>query len=177
VKKTGLLVAVGLTSLAFLSTSWAADKHMGAKYEMKLVSLNNSGVTAEVELLRIGDKLHVELEAEGLEPGKPHPQHIHGFVGTDKNSTCPGVEADSNGDGIISVQEGAPSYGPVVLALVPFNLVSDEGELKYEAMFTLAEGDLQPLDRFSVVLHGMTIGSDYVASTPVACGEIALDAD
>ena len=43
--------------------------------------------------------------------GKPYPhvQHIH--IGA--KGTCPTTSADTNGDGVISTTEGAPSYGGI----------------------------------------------------------------
>ena len=38
---------------------------------------------------------------------------------------------DTDGDGIVSVGEGFPFYGPVILPLAPFNLVDGDGELSY----------------------------------------------
>ncbi len=69
----------------------------------EMVQLNSSGVYAEVELELInGRTLKVEIEASGLEPGKPHPQHIHGIDNPVKNSTCPGLDAVAIGVGIKS---------------------------------------------------------------------------
>jgi len=143
------------------------------EFVVEMVQLNSSGVYAEVELELVnGNTLKVEIEASGLEPGKPHPQHIHGIDNPVKNSTCPGLDADSDGDGIITVGEGFPSYGPIILPLVPFDLVDASGNLDYEATFTINPGTLQPLHKRTIVMHGMTVNGAYVPSLPIACGEI-----
>ena len=41
----------------------------------------------------------------------PHAMHIHGILG-DAN-VCAPASADTSGDGLISLEEGAPFYGPI----------------------------------------------------------------
>lgn len=151
------------------------DHRGGAEYEVEFITLNDSGVQAEMELYLRGNRLFVELEASGFEPGKLHPQHIHGHNDANLDATCPGSEADADGDGVVSVREGLPDYGPIVLPLVPFDLVDAEGNLQYEASFTVNPSTLQPLHKRAVVLHGMTVNGQYIPSLPVACGEIVRD--
>lgn len=43
----------------------------------------------------------------------PHVQHIHGLAAGE----CPSAAADTNGDGVVSTTEGAPSYGAIVTTL------------------------------------------------------------
>ena len=145
------------------------------KYEMELMPLNNSGVEAEVEIKLKGNMLTISIEASGLEAGKPHPQHIHGHGEASINASCPGIEADVDGDGLISVQEGVPSYGPIMLPLTPFNLVDADGELEYQATFSVDPDSLAPLHKRTIVLHGMTVNGQYIPSLPVACGEITRE--
>ncbi len=171
---SGLCVLAFAMPLAYASVDHD-DKHGKAKYVVDLEPLNNSGVYGEVELKLKKNKLHIEIEASGLEPGKIHPQHIHGHDKPVKNATCPGIEADSNADGVISVQEGLPAYGPIILPLVPFDLVDDGGNLEYQASFTVKTGTLQPLHKRVIILHGMTVGGSYIPSLPIACGEIRKD--
>jgi len=144
------------------------------EYMVNLESLNDSGVTGTAWItVTDGKYLTVEIEATGLEPGKPHPQHIHGLNKPPaKNSTCPTPEADADGDGIVSVGEGLPYYGPIILPLIPFDLVDEDGNLSYFGTFTIRPNEFQPLHKRTVVLHGLTVGDTYVPSTPVACGEI-----
>lgn len=150
-----------------------AEDEKGMSYTANLESLNNSGVYATVEITRMGKKkLHVSIRAFGLEVDKPHPQHIHGFDKPVKNATCPTLESDTNGDGIISIGEGVPAFGPIILPLVPFDLVDASGNIEYEATFTIKSGSLQPLHNRAIVLHGMTVNNQYIPSLPVACGEI-----
>lgn len=164
--KTCLIVALGFSSAA--SAGDDPDYFMAV-----LESLNDSGVVGVARLVvEDGQYLTVQIEATGLEPSVVHPQHIHGLDKPRENSSCPGPEADANGDGIVSVGEGLPWYGPVVLPLAPFNLVDGAGELSYTAMFTIRPESLRPLHKRSIVLHGLSVDGGYVASVPVACGEI-----
>jgi len=148
------------------------------EYEVKLHQLNQSGVTGEAEIKITGNnRLIIKLEAEALEPGRPHPQHIHGQIDPAINATCPGIAADVNADGLVSVGEGFPFYGPIVLPLTPFDLVERNGELEYEAKFSVNPDSIQSLDKRTIVLHGMTVNGEYIASLPIACGVIELDDD
>ena len=164
--KTCLMVALGFSPMA------AADD--GPDYFIAVLdSLNDSGVVGVAQLtIEDAKYLTVEIEATGLEPFPIHPQHIHGFDRPRANSSCPGPDADADGDGIVSVSEGAPFYGPVILPLTPFNLVGGDGELSYWASFTIPPEELRPLNKRTIVLHGMTVDGVYVPSVPVACGQI-----
>ncbi len=164
-----------ITAMVFAPMAVADD--IPQEYMAVLESLNDSGVEGIAWItVTDGKYLTVEIEAVGFEAGKPHPQHVHGMDKPRRNSSCPTPDADANGDGIVSVGEGLPNYGPVVLPLVPFDLVGADGSLSYAATFQIRPEKLQPLHKRSVVLHGLTVDSTYVPSTPVACGEIfALD--
>jgi len=158
-----------------LSTPLTQASDNESKFKVKLHSLNGSGVTGEAKIkIKHGKTLKIELEVKGLEPGKLHPQHIHGLTDLNKNATCPNISADTNADGIISVGEGLPFYGPIVLALPPFDLVAANGELEYEAKFRINPSSIQPLEKRTIVVHGMTVNGVYIPSLPVACGQIVL---
>lgn len=157
-------------------------------YTATLSSLNASGVMGEANITVEGNELTVEIWAEGLEANMVHPQHIHGFMDTKKNSTCPDPSADTNGDGLVDLVEGLPSYGGVLLELYlpvdEFPVADADGMLHYTRTFTLGEvefeeegqvisyHDLKPLQNRTIVLHGMTVDGEYIATLPVACGQI-----
>lgn len=156
-------------------------------YTVAFGDLNDSGVSGSSLIIRNGDKLTVRVHAEGLEPNMVHPQHIHG-LDSSENATCPPPSADTNGDGIVDLEEGAPFYGPVLLELyVPvddFPVADANGTISFERTFTLGEtefeeegevislSELSPLENRTIVLHGMTVGGEYIATLPVACGQI-----
>lgn len=140
-------------------------------YHADLHALNNSGVMGKATLMLNGTKLTVKIDATGLEAGKPHPQHIHGFTENNRNSTCPNMSADTDGDGIISLAESVPSYGPILLDLSPMPTADANGEVHYTRTFDVGVG-LVPLQNRAIVLHGLTVNGTYVATLPVACGQV-----
>ncbi|MBA2453349.1 MAG: CHRD domain-containing protein [Chloroflexia bacterium] len=74
-------------------------------------------------------------------------------------------------DGLLTLEEGLPAYGPVVLGLEPFPIADADGNVSFEQTFTLDDASLD-LSAHVVVLHGMTVEDEYVGSLPVACGLI-----
>lgn len=141
-----------------------------------------------------GGELRVKVNASGLQPGMIHPQHIHAA------GSCPSPKADKNGDGIIDVVEGVPSYGGI---FVPLD--ADLADLSFQTSFPKpdnnggaitytqsvsvdkledATGEPLDLDGRHIVLHGVSSDTDLPGSVqslgglpatltlPVACGEI-----
>lgn len=145
--------------------------NLNKEYMATLSSLNNSGASGTATLSLKGNMLTVKIEAMGLEPNKLHPQHIHGFETNNRNSTCPTMAADTNGDGFVDLVEGLPSYGPVLLNLAPFPTADAAGNIMYEQTFEISK-NLLPLQNRAIVLHGLTVNGVYVATMPVACGQI-----
>lgn len=157
-------------------------------FKATLNPLNNSGVTGEASITVENNTLTVNIWAEGLEADRVHPQHIHGFMKDNRNSTCPSPADDKNGDGLVDLVEGLPSYGPVLLELYlpvdEFPVADANGKLHYSRTFTLGEvefeeegqvisyAELKPLQNRVIVLHGMTVNGEYIATLPVACGQI-----
>lgn len=142
-------------------------------YYAEIGTLNGSGVTGMAELTLEGNSLTVRLHAEGLEPDMLHPQHVHGFENDSRNSVCPPPSADENGDGLVDLGEGLPFYGNVLLSLTPFPTAPD-GTIDYEETFTVSPS-IMPLQNRVIVLHGMTVDGEYVATLPVACGQISAN--
>jgi hypothetical protein len=150
---------------------------LGSTYVSDLQPLNGSGVTGSALLMLDEDRLRVLVLAEGEEPNREHAQHIHG-LGHGDQSTVPPVSADTDHDGVISLLEGFPFYGKVLLALdEPFPIASSSGIVFYSHWFD--GGSLDPLlvstvllTKRMIVLQGMTVGEQYDATIPVACGVI-----
>jgi len=175
---TGIFVAPFIAVLVGMPLVLQAEEYEENEqtFTVQLNSLNGSGVTGKAVIkIKNGNSLKIELEADGLEANKPHAQHIHGLSKPVRNASCPDSSADVDADGLVSVGEGAVFYGPIVLPLTPFNLVGSDGELRYEASFTINPGSVQPLEKRTIVLHGMTVGSDYIGSLPIACGQVISD--
>lgn len=146
---------------------------------VNLDPLNESGVQGKAILIQRGTRLRVVIVARGLEAGMLHPQHIHGLDG-DTEGACPPPEAADDISGVpeeagdpdefISLEEGAPFYGPVLLPLTPFPNAAN-GVVTYHQTFTVS-GDLGDLSDEVIVLHGMTLDGGYAPTLPVACGGI-----
>ncbi|HEV7331349.1 MAG TPA: CHRD domain-containing protein [Flavisolibacter sp.] len=140
-------------------------------YKAYLSPLNNSGVSGMATLTLEGNMLTVTIEASGLTPNQVHPQHIHGFMERNKNAKCPPMSADTDGDGLVELAEGAPFYGPVLLSLTPFPTATAEGNIMYSNTFTI-DKELLPLQNNAIVLHGMMVNGTYWPTLPVACAQI-----
>lgn len=151
-------------------TKMKMDK-MVKMYKAYLSPLNNSGVSGMATLMLEGNMLTVTIEASGMTPNEVHPQHIHGFMDKNKNAKCPPMSADTDGDGLVELTEGAPFYGPVLLSLTPFPTATAEGTIMYSNTFTV-DPEVLPLQNNAIVLHGMTVEGTYWPTLPVACAQI-----
>lgn len=146
-------------------------------YTATLSQLNNSGASGVVSVSVENNTMTVKVEAIGMVANQTHPQHIHG-KDDNSNATCPPPSADADGDGIITVPEGAPFYGGILLPLEDFPMADANGNVSYTKTFTLGENGtlttdaLGTLENRAIVLHGLNNGGSYVATIPVACGEL-----
>ncbi|SDL29504.1 hypothetical protein SAMN04488034_103102 [Salinimicrobium catena] len=158
-------------------------------YKAIVSELNDSNAKGLAYLKLEDNRLYTTVLASGMEANMLHPQHIHGFE-DDSNSVCPPSSADEDGNGFVTLGEGAPFYGPVLLPLTQndgsFPTANSVGTYTYSQSFTLGEGEtisadgIDPLENRVIVLHGMTADLDpnddqaaeYVATLPVACGQI-----
>lgn len=158
------------------------ENTLPVNYKINFAPINNSGVDGSATIVLEGNILQVRIEANGLEPLKEHPQHLHGFQGTASNSTCPPSPAfaDTDGDGLVGIEEAKLYYGPIKLSLDTFPTASANGLITYEKSFTLGEGNIPELEELKtlqnrvLVLHGMTIDGTYKPAIPVACGQLRL---
>jgi len=169
-----LSTAAALAVAAPATAAPPADKPVSAKSQgaevsqVQLTELNDSGVTGKAVLVLKDGTLRVNLQARNLVPGMLHPQHIHGLAGS-TNGTCPPPSAAGD-DGVLTLEDGLPFYGPVLQPLTPFPM-ADSGKISYTETFSV-EGDFADLSDEVIVVHGGYVDGDYVATLPVACGEI-----
>lgn len=157
-------------------------------YKADLGELNGSDVYGLAYLRLDGNMLESTVLGFNMTPNMVHPQHIHGFGDDSTNSTCPPQSADTNGDGLVDLEEGGPFYGPVILSLYEpvdeFPVANSWGMVTFNRTFHLGvtefeeEGQnptaetLLPLVNRAIVLHGAFVGDEYVATLPVACGQV-----
>jgi hypothetical protein len=149
----------------------AADTTVKAK----LAEQNGSGASGTATLTATDDGgLKVVIHSKGLVPGVFHPQHIHGTAHGDHFS-CPTLkEADKDGDGIITNEEGMGEYGVIFFPLTTSGgatatpqdaldpkrmpVADSKGRIDYERTFPkemLPDGLLDHLSSMHVVQHGI----------------------
>jgi hypothetical protein len=171
------------------------------------VADGGSNVTGHAALRLTGRTLDIALNASGLTPNEPHAMHIHGL--TQSKNECPTLEADVNTgdpidagsfvagtpDGLVSLAEGAPDYGPIDvsmtvvgdtspssgLSLERFLSADANGNLAYHRSVVVPKDVAKNLTNLHIVLHGADLPGDadhsslsslFEATLPVACGEI-----
>jgi len=171
------------------------------------VADGGSDVQGHATLRLTGRTLDIDLSASGLTPGEPHAMHIHGD--TQAANECPGIEADANTgdaidpgsfvagtpDGLISLGEGLPDYGPIDVSLTVTGDTSAEsglslgrfltadtsGHIDYHRSVVVPKDVAKNLGNLHIVIHGADLPGDadasslsslFEATLPVACGEI-----
>jgi Cu-Zn family superoxide dismutase len=149
--------------------------NVATDYSATLTALNASGAAATATLTLDGEQLTVTVNGTGFETGQQHEMAIYGFTdGTD--AVCP--------SGAVTDDEGATSWGDPLLALATgetvdqFPVADENGDFTYQRTFTLTPDQVTQfgdLSTTAIVIHGVVDGTDYVASTPAACGEVTAD--
>lgn len=208
-RKILTLATAGIAILA-LPAAAMADDH-GTRYSASLSQANDSGANGEAELWLDGNELTVSIDGDGFFDGFPHAMHLHGEPGGDNvcgvlNSDEDGFDAkDADGDGIISVIEGAGDYGPVTVSLTTEGDTSPDSALAvdffptsstldYERTFEVSDEVAANLSSLHVVVHGLDVDDSgeigtvdvpssldpelpIEATAPAACGQITAMAD
>jgi hypothetical protein len=191
-------VVIAAAAFPLLTMSAALADHDGS-YQADLGALNQSGVSGTGMVTLEGDSATVMIDATGLLDGSPHAQHFH--IGAE--GTCPTDADDEDGDGFVSVTEGAPYYGAIGTSLTTEGDTSPDsglaidrfpttGDIAYERTFDITE-DVQ--ESFAagtavLVLHGVDkdgsgaydgdVMSDLdpslpmEATAPAACGTLTM---
>ena len=164
------LVLAAASALLCLPMSAAADTTVKAK----LVEVNGSGASGTATLTALPDGgLKVVIHSEGLVPGVFHPQHIHG-TGHGGHFMCPTQKNDSDGDGVITNEEGTGEYGAIffplttrggvtptptdALAADRMPVADANGRISYERTFSadmVPDGLLEHISSLHVVQHGI----------------------
>jgi Cu/Zn superoxide dismutase len=167
-------LALPLAAAALAAPASAGTPRVG-DFSVDLAKVNSDG-TGHVDLSEHGTQLMVHLTVNGVDGGV-HLAHIHGIK--QAMNECPSLAADADGNGLIDFAEGLPSYGPVQVTLS--NGTNDRGtSLDWTRRFThLDNGDgiasLGPLDQYAIVVHGVDLNGDGVATNPDADGNGAPD--
>jgi hypothetical protein len=210
-KRLAVLIAVPATLALSAGAAFAVSAgNFGATLHAvphNHVADGGSDVNGHATLRLTGRTLDIDLSASGLTPGEPHAMHIHGD--TQAANECPGVEADTNTgdaidpstfisgvpDGLISLGEGLPDYGPIDVSLTAtgdtspasglslerFLTADSSGQLDYHSSVVVPKDVAKNLGNLHIVIHGADLPADtdasslsnlFEATLPVACGEI-----
>lgn len=195
---------------ALLLASPAAAAHEGSVYRADLTDLNDSGASGSgvVTVSEDGETMTVELEATAFDLDGPHAIHLHGIVDGDEvlASACPSSDDDIDGDGVLTVLEGAPRYGSVQVSLTTEGDTSPQSALAvdrfpsgssidYSRSGIPIPDELRPnVGKLHFVVHGIdengngTLDLDQVerssltddlpreATAPALCGTLAVQA-
>jgi hypothetical protein len=173
-KLRNLLILAAALAILCLPTSATADTTVKAK----LVEQNGSGVTGTVTLTALPNGgLKVVIHSQGLVPGQPHAQHIHGAA-HGRHFGCPTLKKnDKNGDGVLTNEEATGEYGTIFLALTTSGgatpqdgldvkrmpVADSKGRLDYERTFSakaVPDGLLEHLSSLHVVQHGIDVNNN-----------------
>ena len=211
-KRLAVLIAVPATlalsaGAAFAVSAGTFDASLHA-VPHDHVADGGSDVNGHATLRLTGRTLDINLSATGLTPGEPHAMHIHGD--TQAANECPGIEADTNTgdpidqsttftagtpDGLISLGEGLPDYGPIDVSLTTsgdtsaasglslerFLAADSRGRIDYHRSVVVPKEVAKNLGNLHIVIHGADLPADenasslsslFEATLPVACGEI-----
>ena len=210
-KRLSVLIAVPATlalsaGAAFAVSAGNFDAALHAVPHSHIAD-GGSDVNGHATLRLTGRTLDINLSATGLTPGEPHAMHIHGD--TQAANECPGIEADTNTgdtidpstfiagtpDGLISLGEGLPDYGPIDVSLTTtgdtsadsglslerFLSADSNGRINYHRSVVVPKDVAKNLGNLHIVIHGADLPGDadasslsnlFEATLPVACGEI-----
>jgi hypothetical protein len=167
------LILAAAAAMLWLPTSAAADTTVKAK----LVEQNHSGASGTATLTATANGgLKVVIRSQGLVPGQPHPQHIHGSA-RGGHFGCPTLKNDTNGDGVLTNEEATGEYGAIFLALTTrggatpqdgldanrMPVADSKGRLNYERTFPakmVPDRLLEHLSSLHVVQHGIDVNNN-----------------
>lgn len=138
-------------------------------YSVRLVELNDTNAEGTAALRLSGTKLTVQINTSGLVPGVPHAQHLHGSDDGRHDFTCPTMDDDRNGDGVLTTAEGLSKYGNVFISLTTkgdtsvqsglavdrFPVADAQGNLRYERTIEVSQATADNLANLHVVQHGI----------------------
>ncbi|MGW7436941.1 hypothetical protein [Streptomyces sp. NPDC054849] len=172
VKRAGrrLVVLATVPAAVFLTLglSGPALAEGGKAYQIDLAQLNESGSRGTVMLNLKGNQLTVQIESEGMVPGQPSAQHLHGSTkGHDFH--CPDASDDTNRDGILNNTEATVDYGDINISLTTSGdtkaasglavdrmpVADKQGKISYERTIAVGQDVVDHIKDLHVVQHGI----------------------
>lgn len=181
VRVVGRLAGLALISLALAAlASPAAESHSSTadRFRADLSPVNAPEAEGRARLTLDHDGLSVRLRARDLDGGI-HVAHLHGI--RQAENECPTLAEDSDGNGLVDLVEGLAAYGPVQRTLS--DGLKDTGErVEYRRSFeALDDGSafsvLGDLSQYAVVVHGVDLDGDGLATNGDVDGDGAADAN
>ncbi|MFD9354645.1 hypothetical protein [Streptomyces sp. NPDC060031] len=163
-----LLATVPAAVFLTLGLSGPALAEGGKAYQIDLAQLNDSGSRGTVMLSLKGNQLTVQIESEGMVPGQPSAQHLHGSTkGHDFH--CPNASDDTDGDGVLSNTEATVDYGDINISLTTSGdtkaasglavermpIADKQGKVSYERTITVGQDVVDHIKDLHVVQHGI----------------------
>ncbi|MFD7500221.1 hypothetical protein [Streptomyces sp. NPDC059850] len=161
------LPAAALLTMAGSSPVFAAEDTPA--YQIDLEQLNNSNSKGTALLSLRGKELTVWIKSEGMVPGQPSAQHLHGST-EGHDFQCPDDSADTNGDGILNNTEATVHYGDINISLtvsgdtdaagsglaVDRMPVADaEGKVSYKRTIPVSQDVVDHIKDLHIVQHGI----------------------
>ncbi|MGI5458770.1 hypothetical protein ACQEWB_37470 [Streptomyces sp. CA-249302] len=172
-KQTGRLALLAALPAAALLTAVGSAPVFAAEdtpaYQIDLQQLNDSGSRGTVLLSARGTELTVWIKSEGMVPGQPSAQHLHGST-EGHDFQCPDDSADTNGDGILNNTEATVHYGDINIALTVSGdtdaatsglavdrmpVADKEGKISYKRTIPVSQDVIDHLKDLHVVQHGI----------------------
>jgi len=138
-KLAPLALALALP-LTFAGSGVAAASSGNATANLSPVPLNGSHASGTASVTVHGNRIDVSVDVRNILANNPHAAHIH--FGADALHECPTAAADVDGNGHINTTEGAPSYGPVTVALTTSGDTSPASTLAIDRYSTAPGGNI-----------------------------------
>ena len=185
VRFASLLFLVAVAIALALPGATVAKTVAKTSFSSILSPTNRADVTgaATLELQFRPLRVEVTLCVRGLQSGKPHAAAIYGFT-DGRKAHCPGPNADTNLDGLISGPEVTPVAGQPLAWLKPLKSTRPGlwvycGTISGAALTALDPVGV-PLTSRVIVVSGVTQMPTYTLpfwdpDAPAACGAIKAD--
>lgn len=125
--------ALALGALSMAAAPATAHEHDMVSAQATLNTLNGSGTSGQAMVDLHGSEATVSINVTGaaetfMDGPFPHAQHFH--IGA--QGMCPGPDADTDGDGVVSTPEGQPFYGMIGASLTTEGDTSADSALAVE---------------------------------------------
>lgn len=145
-----------------------AAKSTASSFSVTLKEQNGTGAKGLAILSIEGNRLTINLKAQGLSPNSVHVAHVHGTFEKGK-FRCGTAADDKNKDGVVSTMEGAPHTGAAGISLTTrgdtsgssglavdrFPTADAKGNLSYQRTFTVPEKWIANFSQLLIIQHGV----------------------